>query len=230
MTRTTLKTTALLITLTLCGLTASARGDDAELKKLRDENAALKAKVQQLEAELAKLRQSNTRLAAEKQQIVAAQVQKQAQSDAYFVEQVTDEKGGKALASRSMEMKATYGTRDTHVLSMRSAPGASSVTLTVRAFETSGVYGSLDTVLFTADGKEINAKVTAYDIERRTVGSPKSRRRADNETLVATLSTAELATLAAAKEVEIKIGPSRFAMTDEQRTAFGVMTRMIAGN
>jgi len=222
-----LLTTTLIFTLALGLLAGSARGDDAEVQKLRAENARLKARVAQLEAEIAKLSQRTEKLATEKEQLETRQATRQAKSDSYFVTEAAAPNGGVTLTTRTLPMHATHGTRDPHVLSFEASTGNKNVKLKVVTAGTGGIYRSADAITFDADGTSIDAKVTDYDSERRTIGSARTRRRADNETIHATMSVEDAARLAAAKAVKIQIRHIRFELTDEQQTALGVMTRKL---
>jgi len=226
------------------GLTTTARGDDApqaEVLRLREENAALRRRVAELEAKLAAMgaaveqAETRSRRLAEQVAEVEAEHAAEQQREAVFLTRSYDAATKRTrIVSRSMPMVMTAGPARHHalLLSVEFAERAPSepieaVTLHVAAQFSGGVYREVETLKLIAGERVFACRVTAYDSVFRRVGSPRNRQRKDDENFTVAVPAEALAAIGEAERATGELGGSRFELTAEQRGAFAAMAGAI---
>lgn len=221
--------------------TAPTFAQDSALNQLRAENETLKAENatlrQQLRALQEKLITSETgrqQLTTEKQQLVAQTQKIVDQNNAYFITTDFDTAANTTtLSSRSSDMDITRGAGRYHWISLEASfkgktpPSSQNAQLNFQTFFTGGVYGKIKNITLTADHQTLTLPITEYENRYRRGGTARKRTRKDDEFFTATLTAAQITTLAHAKSVTGAMGYTQFNLTADQLNSIQTLARQL---
>jgi len=194
--------------LSLAPITSRAEPD--ELERLRAENAALRGQVQTLEHENTALRALADVRANEQEPLVIP-----VPPDA-----TTQTPSG--LRTRAIRLDVTRGSRAFHELTVvRREDG--SVTGTIAARLSGGIYRHAETVRLVIDETEYACPIVDHDIRRITGGGMKRRVRHDNERITFTLPAAAVGALVEASAVQGVVARTHFDVPPDGIVALRVL-------
>ncbi len=228
------------------------------IKRLEAENTRLKAQdrqgnetVEQLETQLVEQRKETDRLKTqvveltqtaealeqEKQTLVTEKKAEQRRSRELYVRREYDAARDRtAVASKLSKLRATRGTRADHWVAAEfehagqtPAQSVDQLTWRVQAVFAGGVYKRAKTVTFTIDGVAVACPIVDYDRVPRYTGSPKNRRRIDDEFFGITVTRDVVERLGNAKSVTLKIAKSQFVLSTEQIETFRTVGELMRG-
>lgn len=216
----------LLPVLLLTGWATMAHAD-AELERLRAENATLRARVERLEAENARLRgEAKAAASAPVDASLAAALSSRAEEQ---VRTVPDVGGGTALVTDPSRLDITSGGRSRHWITFRTQqPGGSGdpAELVIASSASDRAYLGVDALALVIDGTPVEMPVIHYKsdpITNARSGAIVGRR----ETVGVGLSMATLDRLAGAQHVEGTLGQTHFRLTPEQLAAARAFRRRV---
>jgi hypothetical protein len=220
----------------LLALTPLAFADEgaSELERLREENAALRARIAELEDKIERLENRGQDLEAEKQQLeqlagVTTSGQKIESKRALIQSQFNQDAGRTVVRSKPEKLSITHGSRADHYLSLAySYPGENiesepeHVTVFIQSLMSGGDYSATTPLELTLDdGEKLSIKPSDYErVRKQTRTGQKGGSRTDNETLTYELSWEQLRRLARAVEATGRIGNTRFELTGDQLATF----------
>ena len=227
------------IVLVLVALAQGAFADDAaELVKLREENAALKARVAELEAQLGQmveaLEQTKTRVVevqAERNELAAAKAEAEQQRREYFVEREYDAGADKTrIMSRVSKLRVTKGAKYRHWFNLYAEhPGKTAASmpkqlnLVIQTSFSGTEYRGMDDVVLDVDGEAITLKVAGYDNVFRSGGSSRNRTRRDDETVMLAVPLDAARKIAKAKSVTGRMKSNTIAFERQHVEAFAAI-------
>lgn len=194
--------------------------EKTEVERLRAENARLRARIAELERQLATLRQEKQQIAAEKQQMQQqAEAEESEQRDYYLDRQYDADADRTTITTRVGGLRTERGGQwRRHWLHLEAEREGETgkprhIHFNIETFATGKIYDRIEAITLTAGQTRVEAEVVEYDNQIRTTGSPKNRRRSDDETLVAAITLDELRQLAAASEVTGRMGTRTFQLS-----------------
>jgi len=213
--------------------------DAAELEKLREENARLKARVAELEKQLGIVKQQKQQLAAEKEAIAQEQAAVESEQREYYLDrEYNDEAGRTTITTRVSGLRTPRGGVLRHhwlrfEADYAGQPGSARPDTVLAKIEThaSGkVYSRVDAVVFNTPHGPINAPVVDYDNKVRLSGGVRNRRRVDDEYISAKLTPRQISQLAAASEVSGKLGSEPFVLSREHIRILRALDKELGGS
>jgi len=199
---------ALLVALVALGASAVWAG---ELEQLRNENAQLRSRVQELERENARLRGDATHglSAALEQRATAAVAVAPGETP-----------GTTSISTEASRLEGIGGGKSRHWITWRAERTAGggrpdAAALVIDTSASGSTYRGVSTLRLVVDGTPVDCPVADYRTEIASIGRDGAG-RIQSEHLTATVPAAVLDRLAGASDVSGTLGPTTFHLTPEQ--------------
>ncbi len=184
-----------------------------EVERLREENARLQQRVQDLEAENAALRGGAN---AGDRALVAALEEKA--TDAVVVTP-GEQPGASKVETEPSRLVGLGGGKGRHWIIWRgqrpAAGRADAASLVVDSVDSGGKYRDVKALRLTVDGAPVEVPVADYRMQINTVGRDTGNRQ-QGESVTAQVPIATLERLTAASSVSGTLGPMSFQLTPQQ--------------
>jgi len=195
-------------------LGANALGWAGELEPLRDENAQLRARVQELERENARLRGDASRgpSAALEQRATAA-----------IAVAPGETPGATSISTEASRLEGIGGGKSRHWITWRAERAAGggrpdAAALVIDTSASGSTYRGVSTLRLVVDGTPVDCPVADYRTEIAPTGRDGAG-RIQSEHVTATVPAAVLDRVAGASDVSGTLGPTTFHLTPEQLAA-----------